>query len=177
MTDGDAGTEGVTPEPVKTPEKTFTQDELNDIISKEKAKLKASFEREQKEQAKKDAEARELERLDGEARLRKEWEIKERELSERASKAEHDLAVSNVRASLSAKGYADIQEIAPYLVGKDAEETELIVSKFDTLVQKMVAEKVTGSLARGTPPDPAKGTSTPVDELEQALNKAMGLRG
>ena len=174
----DDGENGGQPAPDQpTPEvKTFTQDELNDIIAREKAKVKASFEREQKEQAKKDAEARELERLDGEAKLRKEWEIKERELSERASRAEHDLAVSNVKVSLSAKGYGDIaNDIAPYLIGKDQDETDTIVTKFDAMVQKIVAEKVTGSMARGTPPDPAGGVSSTKDELEQALNRAMGL--
>lgn len=155
-------------------EKTFTQDELNDIISKEKAKLKASFEREQKEQARKDAEAQELARLDGEAKLRKQWEIKERELSERATKAEHDLAVSNAKAMLSAKGYSDIADIAPYLIGKDADETEANVSKFDQMVQKLVSAQVAGNLNRGTPPDPSAG-SNPVNADEMALRKAMGL--
>lgn len=154
--------------------KTFTQDELNDIISKEKAKMKASYEREQKEQAKKDAEAQELARLDGEAKLRKEWEIKERELSERATKAEHDLAVSNARASLSAKGYTDVAEIAQYLIGKDSDETEANVSKFDKMVQKIVADQVSKNMNRGTPPDPSAGaTSASADE--EALRKAMGL--
>ena len=154
--------------------KTFTQDELNDIISKEKAKLKASFDREQREQAKKDAEAQELARLDGEAKLRKEWEIKERELSERATKAEHDLAVSNARAMLSAKGYSDIADIAPYLIGKDADETELNVSRFDQMVQKLVSAQVAGNLNRGTPPDPSAGAS-PANADEVALRRAMGL--
>lgn len=156
--------------------KTFTQDELNEIISKEKAKMKASYEAKAKEQAQKDAEARELERLDGEAKLKREWEIREKALSERATKAEHDLAVSNARASLASKGYADIADIAPYLIGKDEDETEANVSKFDAMVQKLVSEKVSSNLAKGTPPDPATGASS-LKTDEEALRKAMGLRG
>lgn len=162
------------PEPEKVPEKTFTQDELNDIISKEKARLKASFEAKAQEQAKKDAEAKELERLDGEAKLKKQWEIKERELSERAQKAEHELAVSNVRVMLSEKGYADVSEIAPTLIGSTPEETEQNVSKFDQMVQKLVADKVAKSLNRGTPPDPSAGGEASDKDL-QAVRRAMGL--
>mgnify|MGYP004657069565 FL=1 len=156
--------------------KTFTQDELNEIISKEKAKLKASYEAKAKEQAQKDAEAQELARLDGEAKLKRQWEIRERELTERVTKAEHDLAVSSARASLASKGYTDIAEIAPYLIGKDDTETEANVSKFDQMVQKLVADKVASSLAKGTPPDPATGESS-LKTDEDALRKAMGLRG
>lgn len=174
---GEAGTPSGTPEGQDTPkpdaEKKFTQDELNEIISKEKAKIKASFEAKAQEQAKKDAEAQELARLDGEAKLKKQWEIKERELNERAIKAEHDLAVSNARASLASKGYGDVSDIAPYLIGKDADETEANVSKFDQMVQKLVADKVAGNLNRGTPPDPSAG-GTPLKE-EEILRKAMGL--
>lgn len=162
------------PEGEPAREKTFTQDELNDIISKEKAKLKASFEAKAKEQAEKEAEARELERLDGEAKLKKQWEIRERELSERATKAERDLAVSNARAMLASKGYGDVSDIAPYLVGEDAEQTEGNISKFDQMVQKLVAQQVAGNLAKGTPPDPAGGAPASDKDFE-ALRKAMGL--
>lgn len=167
-------TETKTPQPENV-SKTFTQDELNEIISKEKAKLKASYEAKAQEQAKKDAEAQELARLDGEAKLKKQWEIRERELNERATKAEHDLAVSNAKASLASKGYADVADIAPYLIGKDADETEANVSKFDVMVQKLVSEKISSNLAKGTPPDPANGVNSSLKTDEEALRKAMGL--
>lgn len=177
MTDINADASKADPAPVQTPTesvKTFTQDELNDIISKEKAKITARYEQKAQEQAKKEAEAQELARLDGEAKLRKEWEIKERELQERAQKAEHDLAVSNARASLASKGYTDVADIAPLLIGSTAEETDAMVSKFDQMVQKLVADRVAGSLAKGAPKDPAAGS--PVSDPDMAaLRKAIGL--
>lgn len=167
-----------TPTPEPTPDKpegkVFTQDELNEIISKEKAKVKASYERELKEQAKKDAEAKELERLEGEAKLKKQFEIRERELTEAKEKAERDLAVSNVKAELSRLGYSTVSDIAPSLIGKDEDETKGNVAKFDQMVQALVSEQVSKNMNRGAPPDPEAGSATPDAEM-QTLRKAIGL--
>lgn len=180
MTDTtDTSTQDTNTQDVASPEdkpqgRTFTQDELNEIISKEKAKVKASYEREQEKRAKQEAEAKELERLEGEARLRKEWEIKERELTEARDRAQRDLAVSNVRAELSRMGYSGITEIAPTLIGKDEDATKENVVNFDRMVQRIVAEKVSAGLNRGAPPDPS--TSRPAGEDISEARRAMGLK-
>lgn len=154
--------------------RTFTQDELNEIISKEKAKVRASYEREQEKRAKEEAEAKELERLEGEARLRKEWEIKERELTEARDRAQRDLAVSNVRAELSRMGYSEIAEIAPTLIGRDEDATKENVVAFDRMVQKLVSEKISAGLNRGAPPDPSNSRPSGGDLSE--VRRAMGLK-
>lgn len=171
--EGASNTQTPDPEP-EDKGKTFTQDELNEIISKEKAKLKASYEQKQKEQAKKDAEAKELERLEGEAKLKKQFEIRERELMEAKEKAEHELAVSNVKAELSRLGYSSVSDIAPSLIGQDEEETKGNVAKFDQMVQALVSEQVSKNMNRGAPPDPEAGSATPDAEI-QAMRRAVGL--
>lgn len=161
-------------EPTPTPEpKTFTQDDLNRIVSKEKESLKSRYEAEIAEMKRKDAESKEIERLQGEERLKKEFEIKERELTEAKTKAERALAIANVRSSLASKGYGDLGDMASNFIGADADATEQNIVAFDQMVQKLVSEKVSSNLAKGAPPE-SKGTS---DDSEVAnLRKAMGLK-
>lgn len=161
-------------EPTPTPEpKTFTQDDLNRIVSKEKESLKSRYEAEIAEMKRKDAESKEIERLQGEERLIKEFEIKERELTEAKTKAERALAIANVRSSLASKGYGDLGDMASNFIGTDADATEKNIVAFDQMVQKLVSERVAGNLAKGAPPE-SKDTS---DDSEVAnLRKAMGLK-
>lgn len=161
-------------EPTPTPEpKTFTQDDLNRIVSKEKESLKSRYEAEIAEMKRKDAESKEIERLQGEERLKKEFEIKERELTEAKTKAERALAIANVRSSLASKGYGDLGDMASNFIGQDADATEKNIVAFDQMVQRLVSEKVAGNLAKGAPPE-SKGAS---DDSEVAnLRKAMGLK-
>lgn len=161
-------------EPTPTPEpKTFTQDDLNRIVSKEKESLKSRYEAEIAEMKRKDAESKEIERLQGEERLKKEFEIKERELTEAKTKAERALAIANVRSSLASKGYGDLGDMASNFIGTDADATEKNIVAFDQMVQKLVSEKVAGNLAKGAPPE-SKGTSDDADIAN--LRKAMGLK-
>ena len=163
-----------TPTPTPTPEpKTFTQDDLNRIVSKEKESLKSRYEAEIAEMKRKDAESKEIERLQGEERLKKEFEIKERELTEAKVKAERALAMANVRASLASKGYGDLGDMASNFIGTDADATEKNVVAFDQMVQRLVSERVAGNLAKGAPPE-SKDTSRDADVA--MLRKAVGLK-
>ena len=112
--------------------------------------------------------------MEGEAKLKKQFEIRERELTEAKEKAEHDLAVSNVKAELSRLGYSAVSDIAPSLIGKDEEETKGNVAKFDQMVQALVSEQVSKNMNRGAPPDPEAGSAAPDSEM-QALRRAVGL--
>ena len=161
-------------EPTPTPEpKTFTQDDLNRIVSKEKESLKSRYEAEIAEMKRKDAESKEIERLQGEERLKKEFEIKERELTEAKTKAERALAIANVRSSLASKGYGDLGDMASNFIGQDADATEKNVVAFDQMVQRLVSERVAGNLAKGAPPE-SKDTSRDADVA--MLRKAVGLK-
>ena len=162
------------PTPTPTPEpRTFTQDDLNRIVSKEKESLKSRYEAEIAEMKRKDAESKEIERLQGEERLKKEYEIKERELTEAKVKAERALAMANVRASLASKGYGDLGDMASNFIGQDADTTEKNIVAFDQMVQRLVSERVAGNLAKGAPPE-SKDTS--VDADMAMLRKAVGLK-
>lgn len=164
-----------TPETKTDEPKMLSQDEVDKIVAKEKAKARASVEREFQEQAKKEAEQRELERLQGEERVKREWEIKERELTERAKKAEQELAISRAQAMLASKGYGELTEFAANFVGADEKATEDNVAKFDQAVQKLVSAKVSQNLNHGAPPDPNAGGQSKKDDLEAIISKAMGL--
>ena len=161
-------------EPIPTPEpKTYTQDDLNRIISKEKMSLKSRYEAEIAEMKRKDAESKEIERLQGEERLKKEFEIKERELVEAKTKAERALAIANIRSSLASKGYGDLGDMASNFIGADADTTEKNIVAFDQMVQRLVSERVAGNLAKGAPPE-SKDTSRDADVA--MLRKAVGLK-
>ena len=163
-----------TGEPIPTPEpKTFTQDDLNRIVSKEKESLKSRYEAEIAEMKRKDAESKEIERLQGEERLKKEFEIKERELVEAKTKAERALAIANIRSSLASKGYGDLGDMASNFIGADADTTEKNIVAFDQMVQRLVSERVAGNLAKGAPPE-SKDTSRDADVA--MLRKAVGLK-
>lgn len=179
MTDGETNTtitsetgaeaEMKTEEPVRT----FTQAEVDEIVSKRLKSEKDRREREDKERADKEEKARKIAALEGEERVKAEYEAKMQERDAELAKMKRDLAISRTEAKLSAQGLPI--ELAGNLIGDDDEKTDANIHALVKSVNDLVAEKVKGNLNHGTPP--AGGQAPTKDkELSDKLDKLMKVR-
>lgn len=158
--------------PTEKTEKTFTQDDFDRAMAKERKKWEARYE----EADRKAREEKDLERLEGEAKLQRQWEIRERELKQAKEEAERKLAISSVESKLATMGYSEIKDIAPALIGEDESATDANVTAFGKMVQTLVAAEVSKSLAAGPPADPSAGNRPdPNATLKQEMRQAAGL--
>lgn len=162
------------PVPDSTPDKhlNISQDELDRVVTKERKKWEAHYQ----EDLRKQREQQDLAKLEGEARLKREWEIKERELKEAKEVAERKLAISIVESKLATMGYSEVTDIAPFLIGEDEKATEANVASFGKMVKSLVASEVAKGLASGAPADPSAGSRPDANAaLFAEMRKAAGL--
>lgn len=179
MTDGETNTtiksetEDKTSTEVKEPVKTFTQAEVDEIVSKRLKSEKDRREREDKERAEKEEKARKIAALEGEERIKAEYEVKMQERDAELARMKRDLAVSRTEAKLSAQGLPI--ELAGNLIGEDDERTDANIHALVKAVNNLVAEKVKGNLNHGTPPAGGQAP-TKDEELSNKLDRLMGLK-
>ena len=135
---GAAGEEG------KSKSKTFTQEELNAILAKERGKWETKLS-EQVEEAKKTA------KMTADQKSRYEAEQAEKKLQERIAAVTKRELMADAKAELSEKGLpADLAELLVYS-DEDAyrESLEKVVNAFSEAVDKQVTDKLNASA--GTP--------------------------
>ncbi len=179
MTDGETNTTiksetgAETSTEVKEPVKTFTQAEVDEIVSKRLKSEKDRREREDRERAEKEEKARKIAALEGEERIKAEYEAKMQERDTELARMKRDLAISRTEAKLSAKGLPI--ELAGNLIGEDDEKTDANIHALVTAVNNLVAEKVKGNLNHGTPPAGGQAP-TKVEELSNRLDELMGTK-
>ena len=129
--------------------KTFTQDEVNEMISKrlqrERKDIKAQIEAERKE-------AEELAKLSEAEKQRKLFEKQVKEFEETKKAFEDERLLNETSKQLASKNLSI--EFAPILKGKDAEETfeniKLFEVKFNEAVEKVVTERLRGNVPKTT---------------------------
>lgn len=158
--------------------KTFTQEDVNNIVAEVKAKKQRQID-EAVEKALKDASERQrIESLQGEERLKAEYEAKLNSVeAERAKREEElriatrELAISKAEAQLASLNLPT--EFAVNLLGEDDKETARNIQTFNTKVNEFITAKVNESLARG---GPQIGAAQTVPNAMAEIDKAMAGR-
>ncbi len=155
-TNGNSGTQG-------QPEggsRLFSQEEVNDIISKRVNELNETKQKAIDDAVakalKKQADKQRIEALEGEEKLKAEYQARLDEI-EAERKAQQEQLLTAQRALSISKAEAQLAslnlppEFAVNLLGKDDKETTKLIQDFNSKINELVASKVNDSLARGTP--------------------------
>ena len=129
--------------------KTFTQDEVNEMISKrlqrERKDIKAQIEAERKE-------AEELAKLSEAEKQKKLFEKQVKEFEETKRAFENERLLNETSKQLASKNLPI--EFAEMLKGNDAEKTfeniQLFEAKFNEAVEKVVTERLRGNVPKTT---------------------------
>jgi len=158
--------------------KTFTQEDVNNIVAEVKAKKQRQID-EAVEKALKDASERQrIESLQGEERLKAEYEAKLNSVeAERAKREEElriatrELAISKAEAQLASLNLPT--EFAVNLLGEDDKQTAKNIQTFNSKVNEFITAKVNESLARG---GPQIGAAQTVPNAMAEIDKAMAGR-
>ena len=129
--------------------KTFTQDEVNEMISKrlqrERKDIEAKIEAERKE-------AEELSRLSEQERQKKLFEKQVKEFEETKRAFENERLLNETSKQLASKNLPI--EFAQMLKGNDAESTfeniKLFEAKFNEALEKAITERLRGNVPKTT---------------------------
>ena len=158
--------------------KTFTQEELNNIISERVNELNASRQKAIDDAVKKAlkaaSEQQRIESLQGEERLKAEYQSRLDSIeAERAAQAEQlriatrQLAISKAEAQLASLNLPT--EFAVNLLGDDDKQTAKNIQIFNSRVNELVTSKVNESLARGPPMTAGQPTVSQQDQVMAQL--------
>jgi len=162
--------------------KTFTQEELNNIISERVNAVNASRQKaidDAVKKALKDAsEQQRIQSLQGEERLKAEYEARLTSIEAERAKQEAELREANKALAIS-KAEAQLAslnlptEFAVNLLGADDKETAKNIQTFNSKVNEFITAKVNESLARG---GPQIGAAQTVPNAMAEIDKAMAGR-
>lgn len=129
-------------------EKTFTQEELDAIVQKEKGKAKRAAEKEYR--AKMD-EAEKLRKMNAEQKAEYEAKKQADYIAELEAKINRSGLEKEASKMLSEAGIATSDEILSFVVKDNAEETQEAVTNFTNLVNDLADKKVSEMLKGKTP--------------------------
>lgn len=129
-------------------EKTFTQEELDAIVQKEKGKAKRAAEKEYK--AKMD-EAEKLRKMNAEQKAAYEAKKQADYIAELEAKINRSGLEKEASKMLSEAGIVTSDEILSFVVKDNAEETQEAVTNFTNLVNNLADKKVSEMLKGKTP--------------------------
>ena len=158
-------------ETTETP-KTFTQEELDKIIQERLAQFTRKVEREQEATRKRAQEQSDLEKLQGEERLKKEHEMERAKIAEERDTYLRELRLARAESMLATKGLDP--KFAPNMIGQTDEDTKANIDALEKLVAETVATKTKDALSKGAPPA-GSGASAKTD-LRSIAFKAAGLK-
>ena len=157
------------PEPKKDDEPkmvNMTQDEFNKIVSARIDRAVHATEEKARKQA-------ELDKLDGEARTKKEYELKLDEIAKQRDEAVKGLRLSNARAGLAERGHN--AEFAQWVIGDDDDATKANIDALSKMVDAQVAAKTEAGLHKGAPKAPTEGGAPDTDAKDQIF-RAFGVK-
>ena len=137
-----------TQEQAEAAEKTFTQEELDAIVQKEKGKAKRAAEKEYK--AKMD-EAEKLRKMNAEQKAEYEAKKQADYIAELEAKINRSGLEKEASKMLSEAGIVTSDEILSFVVKDNAEETQEAVTNFTSLVNDLADKKVSEMLKGKTP--------------------------
>lgn len=136
------------PEATETDVKTFTQEELDSIIQKEKAKAKRAAEKEY--QAKMD-EAEKLRKMNADEKARYEAEKKDARIAELEAQVNRQGLEREATKMLSEQGIPVTEAILTFVVREDAETTKEAVTALSEMVEEAATLKAKELLKGKTP--------------------------
>lgn len=143
-------------EQAETAEKTFTQEELDAIIQKEKGKAKRAAEREY--QAKMD-EAEKLRKMNAEQKAEYEAKKQADYIAELEAKINRSGLEKEASKMLSEAGIVATDDILAFVVKDDAGSTKETINSFTALVNDLADKKVSEMLKGKTPKKVENNTS------------------
>lgn len=161
--------------------KTFTQEELDDIVKErvrqEKERSNKAVDEAVAKALAKDKEKQRIEALQGEERLRAEFEAKiqasesdAKDKSDRLASALRDLAVYKATTELAKLDLPT--EVAPQMIGEDEAATKRNIEAFSKAFNEAVNKRVAESIAKGAP---NVGGQPGEEAWKTDLRKAFGL--
>lgn len=173
---GSAGAEnnGANPAPTgaEKPETiTMTKDELNELISERVNKLNASWEKKMADKAKADSDKAEIDKLQGEEKLKKQYQIEVDKLQKERDDFSRSLKIAKAEVSLSSKGLDP--KFAESLIGATDEETNSKIESFAKMVEDQVSKTIKANTAKGAPPVP---NATSSDPQRDAIMRGFGVQ-
>lgn len=155
--------------------KMLTQDEVNAIVAKEKAKVKAQYDKAEADRIKAVEEQKRLEALEGEERLKEQHRMERKKLEDELAETKRNLAISQAKTKLSSMGLDP--EFAENLIGADDSATDANITRFSQMVEAMVTKRVQGNRQHGGIPDPSAGQRpTPEEDEMNRLRSLVGLK-
>lgn len=132
-----------------TNEKTFTQEELNDIVEKRIAREKAKQDELKKQAELEKKQAEELAKLSAEERAKKEFEFEQEEFKKQQQEFYRE------RLELQTTKELDERDLpvsfAKYVIGEDAESTQERINEFEGLWEKELERRRVDAMRGKTP--------------------------
>lgn len=144
-----------------TPEKGFTQEDIDKAVN---AAVKAAQEKWQKDQS----EADRLSKLNKEDRAKEQMRLDREKLDKDIADFEHRQLIGKTGDLLAERGLS--RDFAERLCGKDAEETKANIDAFEKDFKAAVEASVTERL-KGNPPKGGGGNNEPTDPFLQGFGK------
>lgn len=154
-------------------ERKFTQTELDALITKRLAEERSRRDREDEKKAKAMEEQQRIAALQGEERIRAEYEQKLKEIRESEAQAKRSLAISKIETMLSSQGLPS--ELAPNLLGETDEDSKKNFDAFSKAISALVSSKVSEGLNHGTPPAQG-GTPSKQSAIDAELDRRMSMQ-
>lgn len=159
-------------------EAKFTQDDLNRIIDERLKRAEASKAKAVEDALKEERERQRIAGLEGEEKLKAQYEAKLAEIAKaqetrdaELAQARRDLAVTKAEAKLASLGLP--VELASNLIGEDDKATERNIAALQKSVNDLVTKKVSEGLNHGAPR--AGGIADSKSDMEAEFRRLMGI--
>lgn len=163
------------PEP--QPEAKFTQDDLNRIIDERLKRAEAAKSKAIEDALKEEREKQRIAGLEGEERIKAEYEAKiaelnkaQKERDDALAEAKRQLALTKTEAKLAGMGLP--VELAANLLGEDDKATDRNIAALQKTIDDHVTKQVAAGLNHGAPR--AGGKADPKSDIETEFRRLMG---
>lgn len=152
--------------------KTFTQADVDEIVRKRLAEEKARQEKAEQKRAEQQAEAERLAGLQGEERVKAEYDSRMKAKEDELNDMKRQLAMSRAESMLSAQGLPT--ELASNVIGEDDEKTKANIDALSKSINAVVNQRVSDGLSHGTPA--TGGNPSEKDALASEFDRLMGMQ-
>lgn len=150
---------------------TLTQEELDEMIKKAKARDRKSFRTQlEKEFKAEQEEAARVAKMSAEEKVQHDLEQYQARVAELEAEAERVKLAKHAAASLKEKDIEATDDLLSFLVGKDEEDTDEKVSAFIALFEGMI-EKKEKEKAKGTTPKSTSLEHREISEIQKRINQ------
>ncbi|MBQ7701537.1 MAG: DUF4355 domain-containing protein [Candidatus Methanomethylophilaceae archaeon] len=152
---------------------TYTQEQLNAIIESRLNRERAKLEKERHDAEAERAEAERIAKLEGEERIKAEYEGKLSKATKERDDITKQLRLTEARSELASAGLD--QALAERIVGKTLEETKANVDAIKQAVEAEATKRVNAQAAKGNPGNPTGSGSGSTSVLD-IMMRGAGLK-